>query len=200
MGRGSVAAALAVRRASGGKTFAVHIQTPYAPGSEGNGLGLAFCRQMIERHRGAMEAQSREGEGTRISFTVPIATELFVLEDACRQAQEDAEYEHGSFAVLLFAPADSEAATLASAEALLQRNTHHGDRFLQLDGGRQLAIVAVTNQSGLEAMERRLAGVLAQAGLALNEASALCPRDGNSAQALLAAARAGQRTEAEKHA
>jgi uncharacterized protein len=32
-GRGSVAAALAVRKASGGKTFSVHIQTPYVPSS-----------------------------------------------------------------------------------------------------------------------------------------------------------------------
>jgi mitochondrial fission protein ELM1 len=42
-GRGSVAAALAVRKASGGKIFSVHIQTPYVPSSR-------FDLVVIPRH------------------------------------------------------------------------------------------------------------------------------------------------------
>jgi PAS domain S-box-containing protein len=38
---------------------------------EGSGVGLAVCRKIIERHKGHITAQSREGEGTKFIFTIP---------------------------------------------------------------------------------------------------------------------------------
>ncbi|MDD5326641.1 MAG: HAMP domain-containing sensor histidine kinase [Phycisphaerae bacterium] len=38
---------------------------------EGTGLGLSIAKQTIERHGGKIWAQSREGAGTKISFTLP---------------------------------------------------------------------------------------------------------------------------------
>ena len=39
----------------------------------GTGLGLAIVKHIVERHRGRLEIDSRLGEGTRVSFTLPVA-------------------------------------------------------------------------------------------------------------------------------
>uniref|UniRef100_UPI0013DAF2D7 sensor histidine kinase n=1 Tax=Sandarakinorhabdus rubra TaxID=2672568 RepID=UPI0013DAF2D7 len=39
----------------------------------GTGLGLAIVKHIIERHRGRLEIDSRLGEGTSVSFTLPMA-------------------------------------------------------------------------------------------------------------------------------
>jgi two-component system phosphate regulon sensor histidine kinase PhoR len=39
----------------------------------GTGLGLAIVKHIVERHRGRLEIDSRLGEGTRISFSLPVA-------------------------------------------------------------------------------------------------------------------------------
>ena len=39
----------------------------------GTGLGLAIVKHIVERHRGRLEIDSRLGEGTRVSFTLPIS-------------------------------------------------------------------------------------------------------------------------------
>jgi signal transduction histidine kinase len=180
-----------------------HIQTPDAPGSQGSGLGLAFCRQMIERHHGSVRAESSEGKGTTLTFTLPVASPRFLFEEACRCAQEEAEYEDGQFGVLLAAPADSLRAqgetggsggasaethlageVMHRAETLLRSNTHHGDRFVWLDELR-LAVVAVTDGAGLDAMAGRLRRVLDQAQLAVHLVSVLFPHDGDSPDQLL---------------
>ena len=39
----------------------------------GTGLGLAIVKHIVERHRGRLEIDSRLGEGTSMSFTLPVA-------------------------------------------------------------------------------------------------------------------------------
>jgi two-component system phosphate regulon sensor histidine kinase PhoR len=39
----------------------------------GTGLGLAIVKHIVERHRGRLEITSKQGEGTRVSFTLPQA-------------------------------------------------------------------------------------------------------------------------------
>jgi two-component system phosphate regulon sensor histidine kinase PhoR len=38
----------------------------------GTGLGLAIVKHIVERHRGRLEIQSRQGEGTVVSFSLPV--------------------------------------------------------------------------------------------------------------------------------
>jgi two-component system phosphate regulon sensor histidine kinase PhoR len=38
----------------------------------GTGLGLAIVKHIVERHRGRLEISSRLGEGTHVSFTLPV--------------------------------------------------------------------------------------------------------------------------------
>jgi two-component system phosphate regulon sensor histidine kinase PhoR len=39
----------------------------------GTGLGLAIVKHIVERHRGRLTIQSKQGEGTTVSFTLPVA-------------------------------------------------------------------------------------------------------------------------------
>jgi signal transduction histidine kinase len=42
------------------------------PGTEGNGLGLAICREMVEQLRGEITLHSTVGQGTRVTVRFPI--------------------------------------------------------------------------------------------------------------------------------
>ena len=171
-----------------------HIQRPEAPGSQGSGLGLAFCRQVIERHRGSIRTESSEGQGTTFTFSLPIATERFLFEETCHRAQEEAGYEEGQFGLLMMVPADAQL-TLPAAkemirrtELMLRRHTHRGDQFVWLDD-LTFVIVAVTNHAGLEAMSRRLREILRSSQLNVHLASAVFPLDGETPERLLEVAR-----------
>ena len=39
----------------------------------GSGLGLAIVKKFVEAHGGQVRAESRQGQGTRISFTLPLS-------------------------------------------------------------------------------------------------------------------------------
>lgn len=169
----------------------VHIQNPEAPGSRGSGLGLAFCRQALERHRGTIRAEAAPERGLTIAFTLPIASAAFLFEDAFLSAKEDAEFEEGQVGLLAVSPPAPHREgrdALDRIETVLRRHTHRGDRFVRVDET-TLAIFAVTTQAGLEAMVRRLQGVLSLARLEARLGSALYPYDGGEPAQLLQVAR-----------
>jgi signal transduction histidine kinase len=39
---------------------------------DGNGIGLALCARIVERHEGSIEAESTEGEGATFTVTLPL--------------------------------------------------------------------------------------------------------------------------------
>lgn len=43
------------------------------PGSRGSGLGLAIARELVLAHGGRIDLDSREGQGTTVRFTLPVA-------------------------------------------------------------------------------------------------------------------------------
>ncbi len=170
----------------------VHIQTPDSPGSEGSGLGLAFCRQVIERHRGAIRAEAGQQGGTIVTFQLPLATLEVVFEHICRSMEEDAEHEQGQFGLLLVMPtiSESEASVqmMAQAHTLLRRHTHRGDQFVWMNP-HMFAIIAITDRAGLDAMLNRLSGIVVEAHLSVGIGDACFPSDGTSPEQLLAAAK-----------
>lgn len=168
----------------------VHLHTPDAPGSQGSGLGLAFCRHVIERHGGAIRVESNGTSGTTVTMTLPAASPAFLFVDACRLALEEADSD-GQYGVCLAAPSEQAthpAQALTETEALLRKNTHRGDRFIRVDE-RTLVIVAVTDDLGLTLMMRRLRGVLDAAKLPVRLTGAVHPADGDQPERLLDAAR-----------
>ncbi len=59
------------------------IDTSRSRSMGGTGLGLAIVKHIIERHRGTFEIVSRPGEGSQVSFTLPLAsTEITVTKGA----------------------------------------------------------------------------------------------------------------------
>ena len=169
-----------------------HIQQTDSPGSQGSGLGLAFCRQVVERHQGTIRAESSPEQGTTFRFTVPVASREFLFEEVCRAAQEQAEYQDQQFGLLLIRPepsfGSSDDGLMRRAEALLRRRTQRGDQFTWLDET-TLGIVAVTNRSGVEAMSHRLRALLREAQLHVTLSAAMFPMDGHTPAQVLDAAR-----------
>ena len=55
------------------RIFERFYKTDRARASGGTGLGLAIARHMVEAHGGRLWADSREGQGSTFSFTLPVA-------------------------------------------------------------------------------------------------------------------------------
>lgn len=52
-----------------------HVFEPFfTTKTRGTGLGLALCKKIVEGNGGSITLQSREGEGTRVIFSLPAAT------------------------------------------------------------------------------------------------------------------------------
>lgn len=55
-----------------------------APAPQGLGLGLALCRGIAQGHGGAITAESRQGKGSRFTFSMPDRISGTTLSDAVR--------------------------------------------------------------------------------------------------------------------
>ncbi len=56
----------------------------------GTGLGLAIVKHIVNRHRGQLQIESRLGQGTTVSVTLPLAPPGAVLQDAAGGARRSA--------------------------------------------------------------------------------------------------------------
>jgi two-component system, NtrC family, sensor kinase len=45
--------------------------TTKGPG-QGTGLGLAICQRIVKAHKGSLEVQSEQGQGTTFLMTLPV--------------------------------------------------------------------------------------------------------------------------------
>ncbi len=54
-----------------GKMFSIFQKLHYRPGAEGSGMGLPFCKKIIEDHDGAIDAEGKENEGATFSIFLP---------------------------------------------------------------------------------------------------------------------------------
>jgi len=51
----------------------VQIQKQVGPGEHGTGLGLSIAKELVEKHGGKTEVQSKPGHGTKFIFFLPRA-------------------------------------------------------------------------------------------------------------------------------
>ena len=53
--------------------------TPGTAGEKGTGLGLSLVKEIVEKHGGEITLTSKVGEGTRFTFTIPVASSRIAL-------------------------------------------------------------------------------------------------------------------------
>jgi signal transduction histidine kinase len=52
-----------------------HLFEPFSSTTGGTGLGLSIVYQIIRDHGGTINVRSREGQGTKITVELPLATQ-----------------------------------------------------------------------------------------------------------------------------
>lgn len=68
------------------KIFKIFSRLHHRSDYPGNGIGLAVCRKIIERHDGTIRLESEEGKGTTFYLTFPILKKENAHDDQKRQA------------------------------------------------------------------------------------------------------------------
>lgn len=68
--------------------------------SMGTGLGLAITKEIIEKHKGSIHAESRLGSGSSFIFTIPLLEVRTIFQLLIQPMLEDAERDGLSFSII----------------------------------------------------------------------------------------------------
>ena len=178
----------------------------------GTGLGLAICKELIELHHGRITAISEPGQGTTVAFTLPVYAEARAFQELFEETATEANAEGGTFGLIVIdagplrepgrhVPGKSPEQLVQEFEDTLRRAIKRGDRVLMCEGA-LLAILAITDQRGTDAMRQRLQAVCARWAERMLDAerplqfafgTATYPHDGEGVDALIQHAKAGLR-------
>lgn len=112
----------------------------------GTGLGLTICKGIVQAHEGRIWAESSEGKGTKVSFTLPA------------EASPDSRHQAQNVANILLV--DDRPENLLALESILERKDYRlvtadsGEKALRLALREQFAValidIAMPGMNGLE--------------------------------------------------
>jgi two-component system cell cycle sensor histidine kinase PleC len=57
------------------------VESQHAKTTQGTGLGLALTKSLVEMHDGSLEMASTPGEGTTVSFVLPVSQGVAIHRD-----------------------------------------------------------------------------------------------------------------------
>ena len=132
---------------------------------KGTGLGLALCRQLVQLHQGEILVVSEPGKGTAFSFTIPIYTQRFALEDEFRTVMESARRRQAEAIGLIaidavpFRDGAVEPGQQLSQTADMIRGHVRGDVVFSYEP-RWVIVMAMADAKGIQAVVQRLEKLL----------------------------------------
>lgn len=68
--------------------------------SGGNGIGLAFAREVVEKHNGHISVESQPGEGSLFMIELPVTRDVIEVSEN-QVTEEDVHSNHGQYTILL---------------------------------------------------------------------------------------------------
>jgi signal transduction histidine kinase len=133
-------------------------------GRPGTGLGLVFCKELVELHGGRIEVASTLGQGTTFTVLLPHYSDAWALTDSVRELREaqaaDGQVTIGLVVISLGEPEPSGGP--AAAREMVERvaeairpQIHRGDLLLVLDT-LDIVVMVATDAAGLKGIIRRL--------------------------------------------
>jgi len=72
----------------------------YSPGEKGTGLGLSIAKEIVEMHKGSIEAESRQNNGTRFRFVLPKFSWNDVIKDYINLGIMNSSHNDKAFSVI----------------------------------------------------------------------------------------------------
>jgi len=172
----------------------------------GTGLGLVLCKELIELHKGTIAVASEPGKGSTFTFTLPVYTPRFALEESFTELVELAKRNQQELIAVIALDIEpffgrlregGQSATrrerLEQVADLVRKHVHHGDIVLGIEP-RWVVVLAVTEVKDVHTViQRRIRTVLHEqakplcgeaVNLPVKFGTTICPMDGTDIHSL----------------